>query len=123
EDPTNYNVGIGGAPGVMPAANSISYDAATKIATISGLTINPGNSVVVSITGVKSTKGAVMTAPGLVQCAAPPAAPSTTPTTTTTTGTATTTFGCAFLLVLPIILLALGSVLLVLRICIAVSWF
>jgi hypothetical protein len=71
EDVNNYKVSINAGPAFIPAPGSISYAAATKTATISGLTITPGDSVAVTITGVKGTTGGVMTTPGQTTCAAP----------------------------------------------------
>jgi hypothetical protein len=71
ENPNNYRVSISNGPAVTPTAGSIAYDPATKTATISGLTINPGDSVVVTVTGVQGATGAVMTTPGQANCSAP----------------------------------------------------
>lgn len=113
ETASNYSVKVGSAAAVTPAAGSVTYDPVNKRATITGLSINPGDTVVVTVSGVMGKTGVPMTAPASPSCIAPGS---------TGTGSPGGFSWCAFLLVLSIILLLLGALVVIVGVCIAVPW-
>lgn len=112
-NPANYSVSVGGAAPVTLAPGSVTYDPATLTATISGLTLNASDSVVVTVSGVVGTNGVPMSAPGTSSCAAPGGG--------TTTGGGSLP-GCAVLLILAIALLIVGSIVTVIGVCTSIVW-
>ncbi|HEY6202449.1 MAG TPA: hypothetical protein VI056_05350 [Candidatus Limnocylindria bacterium] len=114
EDASNYTVSIGGGAAMTPGVGSVAYDASTKTATISGLSINPGDTANVTVKGVKGKTGLVMTSTATTSCS--------TPKTGSGGGGGGSISPCAILLVLAIILLLLGAVVVVIGVCIAVPW-
>ncbi|HEX8164408.1 MAG TPA: PKD domain-containing protein [Beijerinckiaceae bacterium] len=68
---SNYAVRIGTA---LQTPASVSYDAATRSATLSGLTVQPGDTTVVTVTGVRDLAGNLIVANGrsnVTTCSAP----------------------------------------------------
>ncbi len=58
-DPANYSININNGPSQNPAAGSVSYDPVTRTTTITGLSIDPGDIVAVTVTGVRDATGTV----------------------------------------------------------------
>ena len=110
---SNYSVSINGGAIFTPAAGSVSYDAAARSATITGLTINPGNSVEVRVSGLTSATGVTMPATETTSCSAPGGPP--------VDPTPPTSF-CAALLWTALILILAGSALAVVG-CVIANWF
>ncbi|MEO3810976.1 PKD domain-containing protein [Sphaerisporangium sp. B11E5] len=108
-DPANYSVSIAGAPPITPG--TVSYNAAARSVTISGLPISPGDSVNVTVSNVRSAAGQPLVSPTSVTCTAPatPTVPTTSPL-------------CPILLVIAVVLLLLGSLAIVAGICFKVPW-
>lgn len=72
-NPSNFSISISGGSAQNPAPGSLSYDSASKTTTITGLSINPGDTVSVTVTGVKDATGtATIGAQNTAECSAPP---------------------------------------------------
>ncbi|MEW1841208.1 PKD domain-containing protein [Nonomuraea angiospora] len=114
-DPANYSVVVAGGTPVTPTPGSVTYDPSTRTATISGLTVNPGDGVSVRVSAVMGANGVAMPAPVTSTCSAPGPGPG-------PGGSSGPVSLCTALLVTAMVLLLIGSIVTVIGVCTNVPW-